>query len=317
MMGVQWLLSKAFGIESHLFFDGEVSHPQNNAVINLLDPQLRRVDEDYKTDDYGLHILVDTVPKNAGIGHQKITFDIVIDHHKDFYLNGYKGLMIHVKTGSCSAIVFRLMQYFCKETRWLDNDNDVDTKVATALIAGIYTDTENMMSDDSTELEFDAFKELFEYRNSNFLKQIVFFKRPKSWIDLKAAACGEARIDEEGHAIVGLGIVPEKSRDIIADMADEMVAWASVDTAVCFAVVGGERLMGSVRSLNASFSVSELCKLLGGKYGSGGGKMGKGAYQYSLGGMSIDPDEDDDDQRKLWEIFREKEIKRVSRLMKQ
>jgi nanoRNase/pAp phosphatase (c-di-AMP/oligoRNAs hydrolase) len=316
LMGVQWLLRRHFNIESRLFYHGEISHPQNNALVNLLDPQLHRVNEDYNSEDYQLHILCDTVPKNAGTGDHKVEFDIVIDHHKDCYVNGYKGLMIHVKTGSCSSIVFQLMSHFCRSSNWLDEDNDQDIKVSTALIAGIYTDTENMMSDDSTELEFNAFQDLFPFRHSIFLKQIVFFKRPKSWVDLKSAACGGARIDEDGHAIVGLGIVPDKSRDIVADMADEMVSWAGVDIAICFSVVGGDRIVGSVRSLNPSVSVADLCKNFGGKHGSGGGKLGKGAYQYSLGGMSIDPDEDEDSQQKLWAVFKDKEIKRISRLLK-
>jgi len=299
-----------------LFYHGEVSHPQNNAMINLLDPQLHRVNSDYDPKDYSLRILCDTVPKNAGVGDKKVEFDIVIDHHKEAYVNGYKGLMIHVKTGSCSSIIYQLMNHFCRDKNWLDKDVDQDVKVATALIAGIYTDTENMMSDDSTELEFNAFQDLFQYRHSNFLKQIVFFKRPKSWVDLKSAACGEARIDESGHAIVGLGMIPEKSRDIIADMADEMVSWAGVDTAICFAIVGGEKLAGSVRSLNASVSVSELCKTFGGRFGTGGGKLGKGAYNYSLAGMSIDPDDGDDTQQQLWAVLKEKEIKRILRLIK-
>jgi len=316
MMGLQWLLRRFFDIESNLFYHGEVSHPQNNAMINLLDPQLHRVNSDYDPKDYSLRILCDTVPKNAGVGDKKVEFDIVIDHHKEAYVNGYKGLMIHVKTGSCSSIIYQLMNHFCRDKNWLDKDVDQDVKVATALIAGIYTDTENMMSDDSTELEFNAFQDLFQYRHSNFLKQIVFFKRPKSWVDLKSAACGEARIDESGHAIVGLGMIPEKSRDIIADMADEMVSWAGVDTAICFAIVGGEKLAGSVRSLNASVSVSELCKTFGGRFGTGGGKLGKGAYNYSLAGMSIDPDDGDDTQQQLWAVLKEKEIKRILRLIK-
>ena len=284
-------------------------------MLNLLDPQLHKVNEDYRPGDFQLNILCDTVPKNAGVGDCSVDFDVVIDHHKECYINGYKGLMIHVKTGSCSAIVYQLMSIFCRDTSWFDKDIDQDVKVATALIAGIYTDTENMMSDDCTELEFSAFQDLFQYRHSNFLKQIVFFKRPKSWVDIKATACGEAHIDESGHAIVGLGIIPEKSRDIIADMADEMVSWAGVDTAICFAVVGNEKIMGSVRSLNASVSVSELCKLFGGRHGGGGGKLGKGAYYYSLAGMSIEPDDDEDSQQKLWSVLKEKEVKRVLRLM--
>lgn len=314
MMGMAWILSKAYGAECDLFYSGEISHPQNNAICNLLDPQLKRAKEEYKNDEYNLRILCDTIPSNAGTADHKVDFDVVIDHHKELPNGGYSGLVIHMKTGSCCAIVYKLIE--CLYKHGFEDDNDADSKVATAMIAGIVTDTEYMVSDDSTELEFEAFSKLFPFRVSNFLKQIVFFKKPKIWIDIKAKASSEAVVDDEGYAIVGLGLIPEKQRDLIADMAEEMVSWASVETAIAFAVVGGERIEGSVRSLNASISVSEFCKKLGSRHGMGGGKMGKGAYRYSLAGMSIDPDEDEDTKQKTWDLVREKETKRIMRLIK-
>lgn len=315
MMGMQWLLQKSFGIESDLFYDGEVSHPQNSVMVNLLDPGLKRVSENYKPENYTLRILLDTIPENAGVGDKKIPFDIVIDHHRELPHN-YSGVLVHRKCGSASAIVFDMMKHFVKSEDWLNDDIDNDIKVATALIAGIVTDTEYMMSDDSTEFEFRAFADLFAYRNANFLKQIVFFKRPKFWIDKKAAACTEAKIDDEGFAVVGLGLIPEKQRDLIADMAEEMVSWASVETAIAFGVVGGERIEGSVRSLNPSLTVSDFCKKLGGKHGAGGGKHGKGAYRLSLAGFSIDPDEEEEDMQEAWESIKNRETKRILRLIK-
>jgi nanoRNase/pAp phosphatase (c-di-AMP/oligoRNAs hydrolase) len=314
MMGVQWIIGKLFpNIQVDLFYQGEISHPQNIAVNTLLDPQLRKVAE-YKADDYLLRIVVDTIPANAGTGDHKVDFDLCIDHHKDLPNGSFSGVVIHVKTGACCSIIYKLMAKLCKDT-WFEDNNDHDSKTATAIICGIVTDTEYMMSDDSTELEFEAFSALFPFRHSSFLKQIVFFKKPRFWIDVKAKACEGAEIDEEGYAIVGLGLIPDKQRDLIADMAEEMITWASVETAVAFGVIGGERIEGSVRSLNPSIPVSDFCKKLGGKHGTGGGKQGKGAYRYSLGGMSIDPDEDDDTKKRTWELLREKEAKRIKRLI--
>lgn len=321
LMGLSWLLYKRFNVEADCYYSGEVSHPQNNAIVNLLDPQLKRVSDEYQDNSshYCLHLLVDTIPINAGVGDCKITFDCVIDHHKDLPNGGYSGLVIHGKTGSCSAIIFQLMKELCLPQKiWFEDDNDNDKKVATSLIAGIITDTEFMVSDDATELEHEAFTKLFPYRNSNFLKQIVFFKRSKFWVDAKAAATSQVDIDTEGYAIVGLGILPEKQRDLLADMAEEMLSWASVEVAIAFAVVGGDRIEGSVRSLNASVSVSELCKRLGGNQpsiGIGGGKLGKGAYRRTLGGMAIDTDEDEDTEQKTWELIKEKESRRIRRLL--
>lgn len=315
MMGMAWLLKKSYGLETDLFYAGEVSHPQNGVLLNLLNTDLQRVDESYNSTNYGLRILVDTIPENAGSNGKQIDFDIVIDHHRELPSN-FCGLVIHKKVGACASIVYDMMKHLVQQEEWLDEDSDSDQKLATALIAGIVTDTEYMMSDDSTELEFKAFSELFPYRNSNFLKQIVFFKRPKLWIDKKAEGCTQARISEDGYAIVGLGIIPDKHRDLIADMAEEMVHWTSVETAIAFGVVGDDRIEGSVRSLNPSLNVSDFCKKLGGKHGSGGGKHGKGAYRSSLAGMSIDPDEEEEDINEAWESIKKRETKRIVRLIK-
>lgn len=313
-MGVAWMLEKAFGIESTLFYAGEISHPQNGSLVNLLTPDLRRVEE-YKPDQFGLNILVDTVPDHAGVGRHSVNFQVVIDHHKELP-NDFDGLVIHKRAGSCSAIVYDMAKLIVDREHWFDDELDSDQKVATALIAGIMTDTNFMLSDDCTEFERVAFNELFEHRNSAWLHQIIFFKRRKFWVDRKANACSTAKIDNEGCAVVGLGLIPEKERDLIADMAEEMVNWASVETAIAFAVVGGDRIEGSVRSLNASLNVPDFCKRLGGLHGGGGGKHGKGAYQLPLAGFSIDPDEDEGDAQEAWDSIRKRESKRISRVIK-
>ena len=313
MMGMEWLLFKEFGLEADLFYSGEVSHPQNNSMVNLLTPDLIRIEEYPEKDEYCLRILVDTVPEYAGIGEHEIKFDVVIDHHRDLPAN-FNGLVIHQKTGSCAGIIYDMMRKLVSEEDWLEDEVDADAKLATGLIAGIMTDTHFMMSDDCTESDRCAFNALFEYRNANFLNQIVFFKRRKFWVAKKAEASAQAVVDEEGVAVVGLGLIPERERDLISDMAEEMSSWASVETAIAFGVVGGDCIEGSVRSLNASLIVSDFCKNLGGRYGSGGGKHGKGAYQLPLAGFSIDPDEDEEDAKEAWESIKKREAKRIARI---
>ena len=315
MMGMSWLLEKSYGIESEMFYAGEVSHPQNNTMTNLLSPALQKVNDHYDAAKFNINILVDTIPSHAGVGKHKIPFNVVIDHHRELP-HDYNGILIHKKCGSCAAIIYDLMKTIVPKNNWFTDEVDADSKVATALIAGIMTDTNFMMSDDCTEYERVAFNELFEFRNSGFLHQIVFFKRRKFWIDKKADACTNAKIDEEGCAVVGLGLIPEKERDLISDMAQEMVSWASVETAVAFGVVGGDRIEGSVRSLNASLNVTDFCKQLAGPHGTGGGKHGKGAYQLPLAGFSIDADEELADQLVAWESIDIRESKRILRVLK-
>lgn len=311
MMAMSWALQHKYGIEADMFYDGVISHPQNIALVNLLDPALRHFSE--YNDGYDIHILVDTVPSRAATGEASISFELVIDHHRTQPGVDFEGLLINHKAGSCCATVYDLIRSLKLS---FDDASEADLNVATALLVGIATDTENMMSDDATNFEFEAWNELFPYRNAIALKRIIAFERPKLWIDMKAKAVTQAKVYEGGFGIVGMGLIGGKHRDMIADMADEMVRWEDVHTAIAFAAVDGNRIEGSVRSASASVSVPSICKDLGGKHGSGGGKLGKGAYRYDLAGAGIDDEDDEETKEASWNLFDQKEKKRILRILK-
>lgn len=311
MMGMKWIFSK-FGISSDLYYSGAISHPQNRSMVNLLDPELILADSFKCGENNILKVLVDSVPNNAGIScDSEIIFDLIIDHHKESPVN-FEGMFINLKAGSACATVYELID---KLELSFDEDNQIDAKVATAMMVGITTDTENLMSDDCSDFEFEAWSKLFPFRDSVLLKQIVNFERPKFWIDSKATACSNAVV-EESVGVVGMGSIPAKHRDMIADMADEMVTWEDINTAVVFALVEGNRIEGCVRTKASSLSVPALCLELGGKYGKGGGKLGKGAYRYELAGASLDEDDDEEIKQGSWQLFEKKEIKRVFKIIR-
>jgi hypothetical protein len=95
-----------------------------------------------------------------------------------------------------------------------------------------------------------------------------------------------------------------------------MISWASVETAISFAVVNGKEIVGSVRSINASVDMGDFCRKLGGKYGGGGGREGKGSYRYSIEGLAIEDDEDQEIKDDMWAMINKKETKRILRRIK-
>lgn len=307
MMGLKWLLARA-GVPADLFYSGTISHPQNRSMVNLLDPELLPLDS-FVVGAYDLNLAVDCIPENAGCPKSEgFSFHVVVDHHKDLPKN-FGGLCINLRAGSACATVYELIR------RMGLDFGENDSRVATAMMIGITSDTEFLMSDDCSDYEFEAWRSLFPFRDPLLLKQIINFERPKFWTDSKASAVANAVI-EDSVGVVGMGIIPAKHRDMIADMADEMVTWEDVNTAVVFAVVDGSRIEGSVRTKASSVSVPALCQDLAGKHGSGGGKLGKGAYRYELAGASIDEDEDEDIKKKAWELFESKETVRVFRIIR-
>ncbi len=288
-------------------------------MVNLLEPNIRPIEE-YVPDKFDFHILVDTVPSNAGIGKNTIKFDVVIDHHRDkeFGNSDFDGVYIDLKAGSCCATMFELMN---KKSLHFEEDNVRDSQIATAMLIGISTDTENLISDDTTEYEFNAWAKLFGFRNNDF-KKVIRYERPISWIYCKADAVKQAEI-HDGVGVVGIGNIDGTNRDMISDLADEVVTWQGVETAVVYAVVDGRQMEGSVRSRASAINVPNICKQLAqvcedSPNQNGGGKPRKGAYRYDLGGGGVllfSDSEDPENSQKMWDLLRKKETSRIFKLI--
>lgn len=311
MLGMQYLLHHVYGLEADCFYDGEVSHPQNKAAVQLLDSHLLKVDT-YNKNDYCLNVLVDTIPSNAGVGQQDIAFDVVIDHHKDLPNGKFDGLLIHHHTGSVCGIVYDMLKQFgiC-----FNDEDEEHVKLATALLVGVITDTDYCLSQDTTQRDFKAQQELFSCRDVDALRKIVRFNRPMSWIKLKGAAINEVELDD-GIAVVGLGVLTDEQRDVIADIASDMLTWGNVQTAIVFALFGGERIEASVRTNDPTIEIHALCAKLGGKHGQGGGKSCKGGYKKYLGCMQLDIDEEDDLKDQMWQVIKRREMNKIFKLIK-
>lgn len=313
-MGLSWMLKKSYeNVEVDCFYDGCISHPQNQRMINLLDPELKLC-SDCDIENYDLKISVDVIPSHASCPIDT-NFDLVIDHHKEVPNGDFKGLYLNLKAGSACSTVYHLIK---QHGIFFEEDNDNDSKVATALLVGIITDTDYQTSDDTTEFEHSAYADLFNYRNPIALRQITKYKQPRDWVQARANVAQKAhdRI-KDGVLIHGIGFITSNNRDLIAAVADEMLSWENVETSVAFAVIDGDRLEGSVRSSNPALAVPALCKQLGGQFGDGGGKLGKGSFRYNLDSFkTVDDDEDDELKNKMWDFVTYKEYKRIFKIIR-
>ena len=310
MLGIEFLINKIHGIDCDLIYDGEISHPLNKAVVQILDVQLQKID-DYKSEDYFLNILVDTVPANAGVGNRKdIKFQVCADHHKQIPNGDFSGLVIHEFCGAASSIVYSLIKDNKIE---LEDGNEKHAKIATALLVGIITDTSSCLSADTTTLDFTAMQNLFDYRDADGLRKITHFSRPLSWMRLKQKAYNDVVIND-GVAITGLGLLDDANRDVLPDLADDILLWGgNVQIVVVFALFYN-RLEGCIRANNEAVEVNQFCKLLG--VGNGGGRACKGAYKKFLGDFCIEDTEDEDLQEEMWNAIKKREIANILKVLK-
>lgn len=311
-MGLGWLIKKVYDVDVDMFIAGQISHPQNLTMEKLLSPKLIPI-EDCCPDMYDFRVLMDTIPANANYC-KGMKFDAVIDHHVEVpVVNGDGYLLINLHTGSACGTVYGLIRYFGVG---FEEDVDYDQQVATAMMVGIYTDTCGMLGDRTTEYDRDAYNGMFDFRDPEALKEIAKFKRPKHWIALKAAAANEA-VTEDGVAVVGVGMVSMKHRDILADVCNDIMLWEGINLSVAFSLIDGNVLQGSVRSMCASVSAAKLCRLLGEERGgSGWGHTEAAGYNYTIAGFSLENDEDEAVKGEVWALLKRREVARIFKMIR-
>lgn len=312
MMGIRFLLNNFYGIETDCFYGGDVSHPQNKIAVQLLDPHLIPAKK-YNPDLYSVNILVDTIPTRVGAGNNNVNWDIIIDHHKELpATDNFDGLLLHHHSGSASGIVHDLLSDHGVE--W-DMSSEEHVKVATAIWAGVITDTDFCTKADTTSRDFNTQQSMFDIANSSHVRKIVRYNWPMSWVKL----LGLAITDHENHdglAIVGLGLLKSDQYHALAAIADHMLSWgANVHTAIAFGLFDGKYISGCLRTNDDTVEVHDLCRSLGGDHGEGGGKVFSGRYTKPLGAFSFDLDEAGDFLSRWWSLQKERETAKILKVL--
>lgn len=297
-LGMQRLLRHwNSNIKTNIVYGGEISHPQNKTMVNLLGINpMRKQDIKEILESTKAFIVVDSLPDRS---LQDIECLFTIDHHKgDTKKSKFKDIR---PVGATCSIIW---EYFKQEGLTLDKSSDIDADIATAMAVGIKTDTSDLSSDNVTDLDFDAYKSLIGFVNQRKLAQIIRYPLPPYHFELRSRLDQEKNsISDSGVFIGGIGYIVPSKRDALPTIAEERARVEGTDTAFIFAIVGSNIEL-SVRSNGLSLDVNAICQNLFGK-DFGGGKMGAGAARIPMGILAIDSDPPEI-QDKMWEAIRDK-----------
>lgn len=273
--GVQWILKKN-GRESHIYYDGEISHPQNKTMVNFLGIGIQKIEE-YNKDNYQFNVIVDATESNSTTDSPHL----VIDHHK----SKSKAKKVIIETvGAASTLVYEMI-----EQLGIDFEDEYDANVATALYIGIKTDTNDLLSDNTLDRDYKASINLSSFVDKKKLQSILEYPFPAYFYELEYELQKDGNNKIEGSCWVGsVGVITRAKRDALPILAEKMLRREGIETSVVIAVVG-DVLDASVRSTNASLSVDQFCKKVFGKEHSGG-KLGAGGTKSPLGICSLEVD---------------------------
>ena len=271
-----------FEIRSALLFFDQVSHPENRALINSIDADLQLYSEEFDLSEYDYLSFVDSQNPVLPVKVETLPPILVfVDHHKS--IGGFDAEFVDIRehAGATSSI---FAEYFEHSTFGLESGNVSDSHVATALMHGIRTDTDNLLL--ASSIDFRASAYLRNFTDLELLR--VISKQSVTVRTMEVIQRGlNNKVIRGTFLLAGVGFVREEDRDGIAQTADFLLRHEGVETALVFGIVNGGAVDGSLRSSSATIDPDRWLKSVFGTDSTGkpfgGGRRGTGGFRIPLG----------------------------------
>ncbi|MGO9835812.1 MAG: DHH family phosphoesterase [Polyangiaceae bacterium] len=273
----------------------ELSHRENRALVKLLGLELRKIKsvrEVGRVDFLGLvdaHEMDPDLPDAA-------EFEVltIVDHHRAISPPKARFVDLRPEVGATATIFVEYLQ----ELSPLDADVEEDRRIATALMHGLATDTDDFML--ARGADFFAASHLVDVCDGDLLQDLSRRLIAPTAMDVIARAL-QALVVRRNFAIAGVGFVSEAERDTIAQAADFLVRREDIDTCVVYGVIGDKYIEGSLRThspsvdpavwLDQAFGTDEKGRPFG------GGRRDKGGFRIPIGFLGRVTD-----RQQLWQL---------------
>lgn len=233
---------------------GQVTRPENIAMVKLLEIEIEKITES-RLKEFDRIAVVDLQPPH--LSHPPEHIDLVIDHHPEQF--NYKSHIkdIRPRYGATASI---LLEYL------VCTGNNIGTRIATALLYGIKTDT-FMLTREVNEWDVEAFSRLYPLANQNLLRRIERPELPPAALDALGRALTNRRIIDK-VAFVHLGQIERD--DLIPQMADFSLSFEGIEWSFVTGVFESNYII-SVRNVGYVRGAGRVLRKAFGEIGSAGG----------------------------------------------
>lgn len=257
------------GVGCSLAHGGTIGRSENVALIRYLGLNSRSIAEiDPKR--YQKIAVVDAQP---GAGNLTLpldrTPDIVIDHHpirRETRAVPFSD--VRSRYGATSSMLHEYL---------VTAGIEIPTKLATALLYGIRSDTQDL-GRDSTRADVEAFLALYPAANPRALGRIVSAPLPRMYFaDLRRALDSAVLYGE--RLVSHLGLV--ENQEIVAETADLLLRAEGVTWVLCSGSLDSY-LHLSLRTLDEAGHAGQVASKLAGRHGRGGGHRSLAGAQIPL-----------------------------------
>lgn len=233
---------------------GRITRPENLAMVKLLEIEVEHVDA-ARLAEFDRIAVVDMQPPHIRTALPRV--DLVIDHHPE--QTGYEATIRDVRPSYGATSTMLLEYLMCR-------GNNVGTRLATALLYGIKSDT-FLLGRETNAWDVEAFSYLYPRANHNLLRRIERPELPPNAVDALGRALRTRRIRDK-VAFVHLGSVERE--DLIPQIADFCLQFEGVEWAVVSGIYDCD-LVISVRNVGYVKAAGRVLKDAFGGMGSAGG----------------------------------------------
>lgn len=299
---------RAFAIDTTVAHEGLVSHPENRALVNLLEIELHTNLTDAELAAHQAAVFLDnqgtTSRLTTRVRQLGMPVLVVIDHHEPQHV--LEPVFADLRPVGATATI--LAEYLRSE-RFLRLDRLVPAhvRVATALLHGLHSETGHFVRASPPEYEAAAF--LSRFADPEVLERILGVRRSHGTMDVIQIALAR-RLLRGGFSLAGVGYVRWEDRDAIPQAADFLLTEENVHTAVVWGIVedgdGREVVAGSLRTTSDVLGVDAFLKRALGRDATGraygGGRYRSGGFEIDVGFLA-DPEAAPEEREAKWALY--------------
>ncbi len=285
---------RSLNVSSTIVATKKLSLPQNRAMVGILDIPLDISPRLPDPGQFDAYIVTDHPSSTAGELTESLPCAVYIDHHEPSVEKAKADFILREEdAGSTSTLVALLIKNLDAPL-----ESSTMTSIATALLYGIYTDTDKYSR--AGKLDYEALDFLSHFSDHEAFNRISSIPLSRETLGLIKTAIAN-KIVHKDWLIAGVGFIDASHRDSIAIIADFLLRREEYPTVIVFAAVedqdmGRLAIDASFRSSSESLDLDPIIKQISPE---GGARRFKGAYQIQIDYFRHCPD-----RALLWEVIR-------------
>ena len=242
-------LCESIGHEATIIHGGIIEHQQNQAMVKLLDLDVRRLILDWEVGDLlkdsDLVICVDfSHPGANNILPESCVPHIVIDHHTSEIRPAGDVILVRSEFAATSSLIASIL---------MNSETELTREVATALAFGIRTDTLGFTRSFNA-VDLRALSWLGAWIDWDLMRSFESPPRSQEVLSIFRQALTDATLDD------GLMLAPISQmtdRDALSQVADFLLPTEDVDVVIAYGTRMGKVIL-SARSTNDSIHIGRI-----------------------------------------------------------